>query len=255
MTAVKVRLAQGTPCWVSLMTSDQEGAMAFYGTLLGWEYTPGPTQLGAYVRATLGGAKVAGIGSTPPPGGHRAEWTTYFAVDNADEVSQRVNECGGTVAVGPLQAEHAGRLAIAADLSGAVFGLWQGEEHLGWEVSGEPGAPAWSELLTPDVPAAAVFYRAVLGQDPSPDRDGNTALLVDGRPVAGIRRSTTPSGGGRPHWQVHFAVADADLTVRQTVGLGGQVSDGPQDTPYGRVAWLNDPQGGRFAVVQLPDTA
>ncbi|WP_344469026.1 VOC family protein [Kitasatospora kazusensis] len=230
------------------MTSDQEGAMAFYGTLLGWEYTPGPTEPGAYVRATLGGAKVAGIGGTPPPGGRPAEWTTYFAVDSADEVSQRVHECGGTVAVGPLQAEHAGRLAIAADVSGAVFGLWQGEEHLGWQVAGEPGAPAWNELLTPDVPAAAGFYRAVLGQQPSPGPDGTTRLLVDGEPVAGVRRG---SGARRPRWQVHFAVADADLTARQAVGLGGQILDGPLDTPRGRVARLADPQGGRFAVVQL----
>ncbi len=245
MTAMKVRLAQGTPCWVSLMTSDQEGAKAFYGTLLGWEYAPGPNQLGAYVRATLGGAKVAGIGSTPPPGGGPAEWTTYFAVDSADEVSQRVYACGGTVAVGPLQAEHAGRLAIAADVSGAVFGFWQGEDHLGWEVAGEPGAAAWTELVTPDVPGAAGFYAAVFGQEAA-GSSGGTTLRVDGAAVAGVTL-----GEGRPRWQVHFAVGDVDLTVRQTVGLGGQVLDGPQGTPWGRVARLADPQGGRFSVVQL----
>lgn len=245
MTAVKVRLAQGAPCWVSLMTSDHEGAMAFYGALLGWEYTPGPTQLGAYVRATLGGAKVAGIGITPPSGGRRTEWTTYFAVDSADQVSQRVHECGGTVAVGPLQAEHAGRLAIAADVSGGAFGLWQGEEHLGWEVSGEPGAPAWNELLTPDAPAAAVFYRTVLGRPVDREADGTARLLVEGRPVAGIR-----PGLGRARWEVHFAATDADLAARQVAALGGQILGGPHDTTQGLVTRLADPQGGRFSVVQ-----
>ncbi|WP_441249940.1 VOC family protein [Kitasatospora sp. McL0602] len=246
MTAVKVRLAQGTPCWVSLMTSDHEGAMAFYGALLGWEFGPGPDQLGTYVRASLAGAKVAGIGVTPPGARHPVEWTTYFAVDDADAVSQRVHECGGTVAVGPLQAEHAGRLAIAADLSGAAFGLWQGEEHLGWEVTGEPGAPVWNELLTADEPSATAFYRAVLGSVLTPGEDGTTRLLIDGRPVAAIRLTTEGRG-----WRVHFGTADCDLTARRAEELGGRVLLAPQDTPYGRMARLADPQGGRFVVVQV----
>ncbi|WP_404962318.1 VOC family protein [Streptomyces sp. 147326] len=56
---------------------------------------------------------------------------------------------------------------------------------------------------------------------------GTVDLLVDGEPMAGIRCGTAP---GRPHWQVHFAVTDADLTARQAVGLGGQVLDGPEET-------------------------
>jgi predicted enzyme related to lactoylglutathione lyase len=257
VTAVKVRLVQGMPCWVSLMTSDLEGAKAFYGALLGWEFEPGPTPLGAYVRATLGGAKVAGLGVTPLGTSYPVEWTTYFAVDSADEISQRVRECGGTVAVGPLQAERAGRMAIAADLSGAVFGLWQGEEHLGWEVVGEPGAPAWNELVTPDESAAAVFYRAVLGR-PVVEAEASAVargeddamVLVGGRPVAGIRHSADLTAGPA-RWSIHFAVEDTDLTAHQTLALGGAVLVGPYDTPYGRVSRLADPQGGRFSVVQL----
>lgn len=258
MTAVKVRLAQGMPCWVSLTTGDLEGAKAFYGALLGWEFTPGPTTLGAYVRAVSNGLKVAGIGVAPEGTSHPVEWTTYFAVDDADEVSQRIRECGGTVAVGPLQAERAGRLALAADLSGAVFGLWQGEEHLGWEVVGEPGAPAWHELVTADEAAAALFYRAVLGravveseQEAVARGEDDARLLVGGRPVAGIRHSSDPRQGPA-RWQVHFAVADADLTAHRAGALGGRALVGPYDTPDGRVARLADPQGGRFSVVQLP---
>ncbi|MER5866927.1 VOC family protein [Kitasatospora sp. NPDC002040] len=230
MTAVKARLAQGTPCWVSLMTDDLEGAKEFYRALLGWEFEPGPSQLGAYVRATLNGAKVAGLGVTPPGTGYPVEWTTYFAVDRADDVAQRVRECGGTVAVGPLQAEHAGRLAIAADVSGAVFGLWQGEEHPGWELVDVPGAPAWAELLTPDR-SAGVFYDAVFGGHP--ERTVRPGDLRD----------------GPPRWRVHFTVSDPDLTADQTVRLGGRVLLAPHDTDRGRVARLTDPQGGRFSVV------
>ncbi len=258
MTAVKVRVAHGTPCWVSLVAHDLEGAEAFYGALLGWEFTPGPTELGCYVRATLRGAKVAGIGTAPNEPGRPAEWTTYFAVDSADLASERVRECGGTVAVGPLRSEGAGRLAVAADLSGAFFGLWEGQEHLGWEVVGEPGAPVWNELVTNDEPLAAAFYGSVLGRsvvaaDPSAVRRGEeeATLRVDGHRVAGLRQSTDLREGP-PRWRVYFAVTDTDLTVRQAIALGGLALVEPHDTPYGRVARLADPQGGRFSVVQLP---
>ncbi|GAA1190917.1 hypothetical protein F4556_002028 [Kitasatospora gansuensis] len=230
MTAVKARVAQGTPCWVSLMTDDLEGAKTFYRALLGWEFGPGPSQLGVYVRATLNGAKVAGLGDQPLGTGHPVEWTTYFAVDQADDVAQRIRECGGTVAVGPLQAADAGRLAIASDIAGAVFGLWQGEQHHGWDVRNVPGAPAWAELLTPDQ-EAGFFYDMVFG--------------------SGVERTVRPGAlrDGPPRWRVHFAVADPDLTAAQAERLGGRVLVAPHDTDRGRVARLADPQGGRFSVV------
>ncbi|MEY9948316.1 VOC family protein [Kitasatospora sp. GAS1066B] len=258
MTAVKVKVAHGTPCWVSLLVNDLERAKAFYGALLGWSFTPGPTELGAYVRASLQGAKVAGIGLAPRQPALPTEWTTYFAVDNADEVSARVRECGGTVAVGPLQSEAAGRLAVAADLSGAFFGLWEGQDHLGWEVVGEPGAPVWSELVTNDEPLAAAFYGSVLGRsvveaDPSAVARGeeDATLRVEGHRVAGLKQ-TTDLRDGPPRWRIYFAVADVDLTVRQCLALGGALLVQAHDTPYGRVARLADPEGGRFSVVKLP---
>ncbi|AUY49567.1 VOC family protein [Streptomyces sp. CB01881] len=247
MPAVKLRLAQGTPCWVSLMTDDLAGARAFYGELLGWSYTPGPTQLGAYVRAESGGEPVAGLGVSAATG-FPVQWTTYFAVDSADATAQLVRECGGTVAVGPLQAERAGRLAIAADVSGAVFGLWQGEEHPGREAGPEPGGPAWAELLTPDEEGAASFYGAVLGRPVAP-ADGGSALVVDDLPVAGIR-SGAALRGHPPRWRVHFAVRDAVLTSRLAVELGGRVLVEPHATGRGRVARLADPQGGHFSVLE-----
>ncbi|MET8540727.1 VOC family protein [Kitasatospora sp. NPDC004799] len=245
---MELRLAQGTPCWVSLLTDDLPGARAFYGALLGWTYTPGPGQLGDYVRAELDGAPVAGLGVSTATG-FPVQWTTYFAVDDADRTAQLVRACGGTVAVGPLQAERAGRMAIAADVSGAVFGLWQGEEHLGREAGREPGAPAWSELLTPDARGAAGFYATVLDRPVHAGPD-ESALLVDGRPVAGIRHRAELRGHP-PRWRTHFAVRDAGLTARHAVELGGRVLVDPQDTARGRAARLADPQGGHFSVLEV----
>ncbi|WP_329924674.1 VOC family protein [Streptomyces sp. SP17BM10] len=245
---MKLRLAQGTPCWVSLLTDDLAGARAFYGDLLGWSYSPGPAQLGDYVRAELDGEPVAGLGVSSAIG-FPVQWTTYFAVDSADSAAQLVRECGGTVAVGPVQAERAGRMAIAADVSGAVFGLWQGEEHVGREAGPEPGGPAWAELLTSDAEGAAAFYGTVLGRAFRPGGE-ESALLVDGRPVAGIRHGAELRGHP-PRWRIHFAVRDTALAVRRATELGGRVLVEPHDTARGRAARLADPQGGRFSVLEV----
>ncbi|MCX5210478.1 VOC family protein [Kitasatospora sp. NBC_00240] len=276
MPAVTLRLAQGSPCWTSLLTDDLEGARAFYGRLFGWEFSPGPDRPGRYVRARAGGALVAGLGVSPGAPGRPVGWTTYFAVDHADEVSQRVRECGGTVAVGPVQAGRSGRLAIAADLAGAAFGLWQGEELLGWEAAGEPGTPGRTELLTCEPPVAAAFYRAVLADevrgpaapDGGPTEAGDGCELVaGGRTVARIRRGEGPAPA---RWRTCFTVADAARTTALAVRSGGRVvappgqpaaggarRDGAGDTDGGgyrgaggRVVHLADPRGGLFSVVE-----
>ncbi|WP_329498555.1 VOC family protein [Kitasatospora herbaricolor] len=270
MPAVTLRLAQGSPCWTSLLTDDLEGARAFYGRLFDWEFSPGPDRLGRYVRARAGGALVAGLGVSPGAPGHPVGWTTYFSVDHADEVSQRVRECGGTVAVGPVQAGRAGRLAIVADLAGAAFGLWQGEEHLGWEAAGEPGTPGRTELLTCEPPVAAAFYRAVLAEEVrgpaapgpgTPDTAEGCELLAGGRTVARIRRGEGPAPA---RWRTCFTVADAARTAALAVRSGGRVvtSPGPpaadatgrggagDDGAGGPVVHLADPRGGLFSVVE-----
>jgi len=47
-------------------------------------------------------------------------------------------------------------------------------------------------------------------------------------------------------WTVYWESADVDATVAVLLRLGGSVSDGPVDTPYGRMATVADPAGAVF---------
>jgi predicted enzyme related to lactoylglutathione lyase len=125
--------------------------------------------------------------------------------------------------------------------------VWEGQDHLGWQTVGEPGAPAWTELVTSDLEGAASFYGSVFG--PVVERTGQDALLVvEGSAVAGIRGAAELRGGA-PRWRIHFAVADAGLAAQRAVELGGRVLVPPADSPYGRIARLVDPEGGHFSVL------
>ncbi|MFF6912283.1 VOC family protein [Streptomyces sp. NPDC012466] len=250
------RHTPGTPCWVSLMVHGPAATAEFYGALFGWEFQPGPQQLGPYVRALLDGREVAGIGRLPPDRHLPIAWTPYFASEDVDLTAETVRSRGGTIGVGPLDAADAGRLAIGSDPSGAVFGIWQAAAHLGTAVSGVPGTPAWNELLTFESASVAKFYRTVFGYEEEPvvsaDFDYVT-LHLGGGPVAGIHGlgRALPRDQG-PHWVTYFQVADVDDALDHLVHLGGHVLKPVHDTAQGRVARVADPEGARFALLQQP---
>ncbi|CAM5341343.1 hypothetical protein GCM10010222_54000 [Streptomyces tanashiensis] len=244
----------GTPCWVSLMVHGLDATQEFYNALFDWEFVPGPQQLGPYVRALLGGKEVAGIGQLPPDRHLRIAWTPYLATEDADETAESIRCCGGTVAVGPLDAGEAGRLAICSDPAGAVFGVWQAEAHHGTVIAGPPGTPVWNELLTYETSSIGKFYRTVFGYEVEPvastDHDYAT-LHVAGAAVASLHGvgNALPRDRG-PHWMTYFEVADTDAAAGLVQELGGQVLRPPREGTAGRLALVADPEGAVFTLVR-----
>jgi predicted enzyme related to lactoylglutathione lyase len=235
------------------MVHGMAATQEFYGALFGWEFRPGPQQLGPYVRALLDGHEVAGIGQLQPDRHLPIAWTPYFASDDVDLTAETVRLCGGTVAVGPLEAEDAGRLVIGSDPAGAVFGVWQAAAHLGTSLPGVPGTPAWHELLTFETANVVKFYETVFGYEEEPVVSADVAhvtLRLADRPVAGIHGvgHVLPRDRG-PHWVTYFEVADTDEATALLADLGGHVLEPPHESVRGRVATVADPEGALFALI------
>ncbi|MDH6132046.1 putative enzyme related to lactoylglutathione lyase [Kitasatospora sp. MAA4] len=249
-----VRCVPAVPSWVTLMARDLEAAQDFYGPLLGWSFERGPDRWGPYVRAVVDGVAVAGLSSSADlqlP----VAWTTYFGTENADVTAERVQARGGTVAVGPLGFDE-GRLAVASDPAGAPFGLWEGQGRHGPAWLSSPGAPVWIELRTRDAFEAALFYGEVFAWDGRDPRQlevrwehDRVVLRTAGRSVAALAAMVPTDEEHRPTWHVYFSVLDTDASVAQALALGATAAGPALDTPYGRVAHLHDPQGGRFSVI------
>ncbi|MEU3187556.1 VOC family protein [Streptomyces sp. NPDC006923] len=254
MTEAATRRTPGTPCWVSLMVHGLATTQDFYEALFGWEFRPGPRQLGPYVHGLLDGKEIAGIGQLPPDRHLPIAWTTYLATDDADKTAETIRSHGGTVGVGPLDAAEAGRMAIASDPAGAVFGIWQAMAHTGTAVAGAHGTPVWNELITRDTSVVGKFYEALFDYEVdavvSADFDFLT-LLLEGRPVAslhGVGRALARDRGA--HWMTHFEVGNTDATARLVTELGGQVLQPPRETVNGRSATVADPEGAIFTIVR-----
>lgn len=242
----------GTPSWIDLMPTDAEAARSFYGDLFGWEFDIGPEETGHYAMATVRGKTVAGIGGHPAPGAPVA-WTTYFDTGDADAAAATIAEAGGTVVLAPMDVMDNGRLAVALDPGGAVFGLWQAGTHLGAQIVNEPVSLVWSELNSPDLDAAVAFYAKVFGYEVKQEGDGEQwdyrTFSVAGTelPLGGMM--PLPAPDVPPHWGVYFAVADPDAALAKATELGGTVLREATDSPYGRSGVIQDPQGAVFTAM------
>jgi predicted enzyme related to lactoylglutathione lyase len=249
----------GTPCWIDLMVPDPRMAMDFYGALLGWDFADLGDEAGNYILCSLEGRQVSGIGRTPQDQPDMpAAWTTYLATSDADKTVATARGAGGQIMVAPMDVFNEGRMAIVADPTGAVFGLWQAGRHHGIQVTDTAGAPVWFECMTRDFPAARSFYGEVAGygfNDMSGDGFTYATLTVDDTMVGGMGElpAEVPAEVP-PHWMVYLGVTDTDATLERVTELGGSVMRAASDTPYGRMATVSDNQGAVFSVISVAET-
>lgn len=244
--------AEGIPCWVDLATPDLETATVFYGALFGWELETDESWAGRAI-ATRKGLPAAGIGPLPGPDAPSV-WSTYFAVDDANATVARIESAGGSLTSGPDEVAALGRIATAADPTGAAFGILQAGARFGAGIVNEHGGLNWNELITEDTREAVEFYVDVFGHDTgtasTPGGREYTMLRVDGRDVAGIIAPAKP--GQRSHWTAYFTVDEVRAAADTAESAGGRVSYGPVDQPdVGTFLGLVDPLGARLTVIEL----
>jgi predicted enzyme related to lactoylglutathione lyase len=135
-------------------------------------------------------------------------------------------------------------MAVHADPSGAVFGVWQAGRHTGAELVDEEGTTAWLELTAGDPAAAAPFYRSVFGWDTDVS-DGYVMFTLGGTAVAGC---TDPSQG-TTGWLPYFAVADPGAKAEQAQALGAALVLPLTHFDGGSCSILRDPQGAVFGLL------
>ncbi|MCK9898624.1 glyoxalase [Parafrankia colletiae] len=245
----------GAPCWIDLMTSDVDGARAFYAELFGWVPGKQSEQFGGYFMFFSPDGRMIAGGMPKQAVEAPDVWTTYLLTPDAARTTAAVREHGGTVMVPPMPIADLGTMAVVTDPTGAVVGMWQQGTHRGFQVLAEPGAPGWFELMTRDFRTAVPFYTQVFGWQTKVVGDSDDfrySVLVDGagEQYAGVMDAAGFLPEGVPsHWGVYFAVEDTDDTVALAEKLGGFTAQAPVDTPYGRLAIAADPTGAIFKLV------
>jgi predicted enzyme related to lactoylglutathione lyase len=268
----------GVPCWVDTSQPDPAAVLPFYRGLFGWEFEDAmPEDSGGnYFIGRLRGGDVAAVGSIPEGAPAGATWNTYVWVDSADAAAVKASKAGGRVLAEPFDVMDSGRMAVLTDHEGAAFCVWQAKNHNGARVVNEHGSLNFNGLATRDPDGAAAFYGAVFGwkrlvlpsgvmwtlpgygdhlEERSPGLRDQMAQM--GAPdgfidvVATLDPIVDEDSDTPAHWNVTFAVDDADATATKARELGGEVVAGPADAPWTRTAVIKDPHGATFIASQF----
>lgn len=261
----------GTTTWLDLNTTDLAAASAFYSGLFGWDFLDSGEEFDHYRMISngslgQGGALVGGAedvtGKTCPDGGALPSyWDVYLAVEDVDARLEKAVAHGAQVFVPATDMGTAGRAASILDPSGAATDLWQAGDTEGYEATGAAGSPVWFELMTDQYDESQAFYTDVFGAAFTPMAEemqtGDEPFRyvtnnIDGEPNWGLCDLTQMPGPDKG-WRIYFGVDSCDAAVARVKELGGTVLDGPYDSPFGRIASIEDPTGASFQISAMSE--
>ena len=120
------------------------------------------------------------------------------------------------------------------------------------------GEFSWVDLATTDPAAAKSFYGSLFGWQsedmPAGENMTYTMCKLKNQYVAGLyalAHQGPQSQGVPPHWLPYINVRSADEIAKKVSAGGGKVLQGPFDVlDVGRMAPVQDPTGGHFAIWQ-----
>lgn len=248
---------QGRFVWYELMTTDTNGAKAFYTKVVGWGTQDMPMPDMTYTMFTSGEAPVAGLLVLPDEAkkmGAPPHWMGYVAVADVDASAARAKSLGGAVHVPPTDIPNVGRFAVIADPQMASIALFKGSD------GGQPppdqtaaGRIGWHELMAADREKAFAFYNGLFGWQKGEainmGEAGTYQLFTSaGQTIGGM--FTKPPEMPMPAWVYYFNVGPINAAVDRVKASGGKVMNGPREVPGDD--WIiqgADPQGAIFALV------
>lgn len=258
----------GSFIWYELMTTDPEGAHAFYGSVVGWtiaahsdpQSASGGMDYRMIVRDDGGNAGgVLKLTQEMRDNGARPCWLGYLYVPDVDAAIAAIVADGGQVQM-PATDLPVGRIAMVTDPQGAPFYLMKptpppGQEDATSDVFSmdQPQRVRWNELSTSDDLAAVDFYTRHFGWTQEGEMDMGELgkyrfFQKDGVGLGAImpRMPEMPVS----LWSYYIGVDDIDRAVKAIEAGGGKLLFGPMEIPGGEFA-LNgmDPQGAAFGLV------
>ncbi len=242
--------------WFDLFTDDMEAASQFYQALFGWSFesADGYTQKVRTIFSDKVPIATAVLNTPENKKIKESRWLGYISVEDVDQVSKTLEENQGTVYVPPRNLPDRGRVAVAIDPEGAIFGLLTSSHGDPLDTGIIENQWMGSELWTTNVTSALGFYSKIAGYEHRRVGIGTKSeyllLVKDSTPRAGV--VTIQWENIKPAWLPYIAVSDVVATAKKAEKLGGKILVSPDTKmPNGLVAIIADPSGAVFAIQEL----
>ena len=259
--------ANGSFIWYELMTTDPDGAKAFYDAVVGWNIdggsTSSPPGMDYRMICRSGGGLTGGMLRLTPEmqaeGAHPC-WIGYLLVADVDVSLSAIVADGGKALMQPVDLLDTGRFAMVIDPQGAPFYLMTPTppSERAREVSNSynrttPQHVSWNELYTSDLDGAKAFYAKHFGfefNETMPMGEFGDYCFIDlaGETIGAVmaKPAFVPAIG----WNYYIRVESIARAAAAVAMGGGRIHHGPSEVPGGD--WIVngiDPQGAAFALV------
>jgi predicted enzyme related to lactoylglutathione lyase len=259
--AATKRNPHGSYIWYELLTTDAEGAKAFYEAIVpGWRFGPPSAEHMGYREINAPDGHAGGameLNEQMLHGGAKPLWLGYVGVEDVDKTVAQVEAKGGRVHLPAFDIPGVGRIAMVADPQGNPFYVMRGaiEEASGAFSTDAEGHVNWNELSTPDPAAARAFYGDLFGWTSDEfmpmGEFGEYRFFAHGGQTIGAVCGVMPGGSAR--WRYYIHVPSISAAVEAVKDGGGGITVGPHEIPGGdHIIIGNDPQGAEFALVGKP---
>jgi hypothetical protein len=249
--------------WYELMTTDADGAKAFYDAVVGWNFGEPAAEYNGYRMINTSDGGFAGgvlpINDEMQQHGARPSWLGYLNVGDVDAKVASIEAAGGKTYMGPTDIPSVGRIAMVADPQGAPFYVMKPIPPAGRE--NEPstvfsptdqGRCAWNELSTSDPVAARSFYGDQFGWTTDnfmPMGEHGEYRFIDHQGLT-LGAIAGTMAGQQPHWRYYFKVPSVGRAKETAEANGGKIVMGPMEVPGGDHIIIGiDPQGAEFSLV------
>ena len=249
--------------WYELMTTDAEGAKAFYDAVVGWTISEGSPEYGGYRMIGTADGKSAGgvlpLTDEMQQNGARPTWLGYINVPDVDQAVAAIEGAEGKALMPAMDIPNVGRIAMVADPQGAPFYVMKPIPPAGVEKQASdvfsPDAQqrvSWNELSTTDPAAARKFYVDQFGWDTNDFMDMGEMGEYRFLDHHGVRIGALCGvmQGQQPKWRYYIRVPSIAAAKATAEAKGGTIHMGPHQVPTGD--WIiigSDPQGAEFALV------
>jgi predicted enzyme related to lactoylglutathione lyase len=248
--------------WDELHSKDRDKAEEFYNTLFGWTSTPvemSPEYTYHLLNRADNGQMFAG---SHQQGDEEKDvpsfWLISLGTTDVDKATAKASELGATILMEPMDIPGTGRFSLFLDPQGAAVGALTYSDGGTAPDRGEgPGSIIWHELITGDPAASGAFYSTVFGVDyKEADMGGFKAMVFeqDGEGFADVLPKPDPAAPDA--WVFYVEVKNAQETIDLAQQSGGSVVSPLMPLPpIGQIAWLADPTGAVFGIMQPSDPA
>ena len=114
----------GAISWSELLTTDVDGAKAFYGALFNWTFEDMPMEDTTYTVFKAGADEIGGMMLQPEDiAGMHPAWGLYITVEDVDATAAKAETLGAKICIPPQDIPETGRFCLIQDPQGAYVSI------------------------------------------------------------------------------------------------------------------------------------